>query len=475
MQVENTISNPPDVSGNKSRLRILVCKPRLAIQTIRLNRFIRCEPLEMEYLYTVLQHHDIYLLDGIVDRRNPVRMASKLKTQIVLFTSLITTVSDVLKTASRLKKLENPPLIFVGGPDAEVVPEHFYSRDVDGVFFANQLEGITLVMDRIMQSKPYQDVPGGAFPVNGKFKRNPSLPLDPRKIPRAKHFLLEQNPERYKIIYYKPCASIKTAFGCSGKCTFCFCTEMNGGTYGARPIEDVVDEIEEISVPNILILDDNFFTTRKRMLEFCEIIQKRKIQKEFIAIGNAHFMVQNPDIMVKLRNAGVKAVMVGFEFVTDRELEAIDKDSSVDDNNRTIEICRELDIDLFALFIVNPDWRHADFKRLAGYLKKNKIPFALFSTLTVFPGTRLARLNPETAPDMLNSWRFDLLRLHQKPGHMPAIMYYLWLFYLYMIPGMQFTSIRKFRQRYGVTGIIRHSFTGFLMGWEYLIKLLIWR
>jgi len=236
-----------------------------------------------------------------------------------------------------------------------------------------------------------------------------------------------------------------------------------------------VDEIEEISVPNILILDDNFFTTRKRMLEFCELIHRRKIEKEFIAIGNARFIVQNPDIMAKLRAAGVKAVMVGFEYVTNEELTAINKDSSVDDNDRTIEICRDLDIDLFALFIVNPDWRHADFKRLAAYIKMNKIPFALFSTLTVFPGTKLARLNPEQSPDMSKSWRFDLLRLHQKPRHMPALMYYLWLFYLYMIPGMQFTSIRKFRQRYGVAGIIRHSVTGFLMGWEYLIKLLIWR
>ncbi|MCU0371469.1 MAG: hypothetical protein MUC31_08640 [Bacteroidales bacterium] len=250
---------------------------------------------------------------------------------------------------------------------------------------------------------------------------------------------------------------------------------MNGGTYGARPMRDVVDEIEEISAPNILILDDNFFTTRKRMLEFCELIQKRIIKKEFIAIGNARFIVQNSDIMAKLRAAGVKAVMVGFEYVSDEELKAIDKDASVDDNNRTIEICRELDIDLFALFIVNPDWRHADFRRLATYIRKNKIPFALFSTLTVFPGTKLARLNPGLSPDMSKSWRFDLLRLHQKPAHMTTFMYYLWLFYLYMIPGMQFTSISKFRQRYGAAGIIRHSFTGFLMGWEYMIKLLIWR
>jgi len=429
----------------------------------------------MEYLYTILHHHDIYLLDGIIDHRDPVRMASKMKVQIVLFTSLITTVSGVLKTSSRLKKLQNPPLIFIGGPDAEVVPEHFFSENVDGVFFANQLEGITLVVDRIMHSKPYYDIPGGAFPVNGKFICNQSPPLNPEKIPRAIHFLLEQQPDRYKIIYYKPCASIKTAFGCSGRCTFCFCTEMNGGTYGASPMIDVVDEIEEISVPNILILDDNFFSTRKRMLEFCELIQRRNIKKEFIAIGNAHFIVQNTDIMVKLRDAGVKAVMVGFEYLNDGKLAAIDKDSSVADNNLTLEICRKLDIDLFALFIVDPDWRHTDFRRLAGYLKKNRIPFALFSTLTVFPGTRLARLHQGTPPDISRLWRFDLLRLHQKPQNMTVIMFYLWLFYLYMIPGMQFTSIRKFRQRYGVIGIIRHSVIGFFMGFEYLIKLLIWR
>ncbi len=475
MQADNKISEYPDAAVKNKRLRILICKPRLAIQTIRLNRFIRCEPLEMEYLYTALQHHDIYLLDGIVDRRDPVRLASKLKSQIVLFTSLITTVSVVLKTASRLKKLANPPLIFVGGPDAEVVPGHFYSKDMDGVFFANQLEGITRVIDRIVQSKPYHDVPGGAFPVSGKFILNPSPPLDPGKMPRPKHFLLEQNPDRYRIIYYKPCAAIKTGFGCSEKCTFCFCAEMNGGVYGARPMNDVVDEIEEITIQNIIILDDNFFVSRRRMLEFCELIQEREIKKEFIAIGNARFIVQNPDIMAKLRCAGVKAVMVGFEYVTDDQLAAIDKDSSVKDNNRVIGICRELDIDLFALFIVDPAWRHADFKRLAGYIKKNKIPFALFSTLTVFPGTKLARLHPDMSPDMSKSWRFDLLRLHQKPSHMSAMMFYLWLFYLYMIPGMQFTSIRKFRQRYGIQGIIRHLLTGFFMGWEYLIKLLIWR
>ncbi len=464
-----------DTLIKNDRLRILVCKPRLSIQTIRLNRFIRCEPLEMEYLYTVLQSHDIYLLDGIVDRRNPVRLASKLKSQVVLFTSFITNISTVLKTAACLKALANPPLIFVGGPHAEVVPSHFFSKDIDGVFFANQLEGIVSVIDRIQQKKPYQDVPGGAFPIDGEFVSNPSPPLDPLKLPKPRHFLLENFPERYKIIYYKPCAAIKTSFGCTGNCTFCFCTKMHGGTYGTRPIKDVVDEIEEISVRNIIILDDDFLIGKKRLLEFCDLIKNRKLKKEFIAIGNSRFIAQNKDVMSRLRQAGVSAMMVGFEFVTDEELNIFNKNAHVSDNNRTIEICQELDIDLFALFIINPNWRHADFRKLARYLRDNYLPFALFSTLTIFPGTELARLNTNLKINVSKWWRYDLLRLQQRPGHMSSLMYYLWMFYLYLIPGMRFTTLRKYRQRYGLFGIVRHAVTSFFMGLEYLVKLLIWR
>lgn len=250
---------------------------------------------------------------------------------------------------------------------------------------------------------------------------------------------------------------------------------MNGGTYGARPIKDVVDEIEEISVRHIFILDDNFLHNRQRLLDFCELIKQRGLDKEFIAIGNAEFVVRNPDVMSSLRDAGVKALMVGFEFVTNAELRAVQKNASLQDNDRTIEICRELDIDLFALFIIDPEWQHADFRRLAKYLRDHYIPFALFSTLTVFPGTELAKLHPDPQMEKTNGWRYDLLRLHQKPRHMSRFLFYLWLFYLYMIPGKKFATLQKYKQRYGVFGIINHSLKSFYTGLEYLVKLIIWK
>ncbi|MDX2442203.1 MAG: radical SAM protein [Bacteroidales bacterium] len=462
------------IASNKSQLNILVCKPRLAIQTIRMNRFIRCEPLELEYLNTVLGNHKLTLLDGIIDRRDPVKIASRCKAQIVLFTSLITTITEVLKIAGQLKQLDQPPLIFVGGPHAEVVPESFFSPHIDGIFFANQLEGIVKVVQHIQDNTPYHHVPGGVFRINNQMINNPSAPLDPLRMQRPKHTLLEKDPNRYRIIYYKPCATIKTSFGCMGKCTFCFCSEMHAGGYGARPMADVIDEIEEIPVNNILILDDNFLISRKRLLEFYELMKEKKLKKKFIAIGNARFIAENPDVMEKLKSVGLNAMMVGFEFVSNEELQEVHKDATINDNMRTIQVCKNLDIDLFALFIINPDWTHADFRKLAAYLKENEIPFALYSTLTVFPGTKMAKNGAAYESDPNKWWRYDLLRLHKKPLHMSKLAFYLWLFYLYMVPGMKFTTLKKHRLRYGNWGVIKHAITSFFMGMEYMVKLLIW-
>jgi len=69
----------------------------------------------------------------------------------------------------------------------------------------------------------------------------------------------------------------------------------------------------------------------------------------------------------------------------------------------------------------------------------------------------------------------DLLRLHQKPRHMSRFMFYLWLFYLYMIPGKRFATLRKFKHQYGAVGIINHALKSLYTGLEFMIKLVIWR
>jgi hopanoid C-3 methylase len=460
-----------------TRLSILAYKPRPERQTIGMERMITSEPLELEYLDTVLQDHDVTLLDGMVDHRDPVHLAGEVRAELVLVTSFITNIHTVLEIAARLRKLPRPPRLFVGGPHAEVMPEHFYGDGVDGVFFADQLQAIAEVARRCAAGEPYDDVGGAAFPHDGEFVRNETAATDMAALPIPRRRLFEAAPHRYYYLYYDRCASVKTAFGCNERCTFCFCTKMHGGRYGARPMDRVMDEIATIETRNIFLLDDNFLTSPARVREFCAGVRERGFHErhEFIAYGGAHFITAHPDVMAELRQAGVTGIIVGFESIFDDELEGWNKSSRASDNDRAVEICQQLDIELFALFIVDPNWTPEQFQALAGYVRSRQLTFATFSTFTVYPGTDAAKQLQVPQPTNPEWWRYDLLRLHQRPRHMSRLRYYLWMMYLYMLPSFTARGRRALRRRYGGWGLIKAGFHSWVVGLEFLIKLLLWR
>jgi radical SAM superfamily enzyme YgiQ (UPF0313 family) len=468
-------------------LRVLAVRPPPAPQTIRMDRAMCCEPLELEYLYTVLSDpgrgplHTVALWDGLIEREDPVSRARALGSEVVLFTAHITTIPSVLDMARAMKKdLQPPPKIFVGGVHAEVLPEHLFDPAIDGVLFADALEGIASLLDRMARGRPWSELPGCAFPTaDGTWRKNPGPLLDPAALPAPQRPLLATHGARYNTMYFRPCASVKTAFGCPGPCTFCFCARMHGGGYGPRPIGDVVEEIAGLEAPCVFIVDDNFLTSPERVQEFCVAMASRGVDKRLIAYGTADFVARHPDHMAALREVGLEALIVGFEFVTDGELEAVRKRARASDNEAAIARCRELDIELFSLFMADPAWRHRDFFRMVRWIVRQGLCFATFSTLTVLPGTTMARQRAAAQdaplPPADELWRYDLLRLHQPPAHMSPRAYYLWLFGLYMLPGLRPRTGWTILRRYGPWGGLCFVVESVWTGLEFLGKLWRWR
>jgi len=165
---------------------------------------------------------------------------------------------------------------------------------------------------------------------------------------------------------------------------------------------------------------------------------------------------------------------VGFEYISDHDLQAVNKKASAGDNDLTVKICAALDIDLFALFICDPDWKHAGFLKLAKYVRKSKIQFATFSTPTVLPNTDDA-IQRKSLFDPKELWRYDLLRLHQKPKYISKLSYYLWLYFLYLIPLYKLSTLRMLLRRYGWKKGLKVSLKSVYFGALYFIKILIWK
>ncbi|MBW8330809.1 MAG: radical SAM protein [Prolixibacteraceae bacterium] len=453
-------------------MNILLYTPPVPKQSIRMDYLISCEPLELEYLYTVLEeNHSVFFLEK-GGEQSLFKMIAANQIAMLCISCYITHTPYVLLLVQKLKRKFPELYIAVGGVSAEVVPEHFFSPFIDVVVFGNQLSVIRTIADSISGKRMPDLVEGAAFRSNG-FKMQPVV-SDNRNVSAPKRILFDKYPERYHYLYFKACASLKTASGCPGKCSFCYCRKMNGGFYSARPIAEVVDEIEGMSAENIFIVDDTFLTGAKRLETFCDELEKRKIRKKFIAYGTAHFISGHPELIARLKNNGLSALIVGFEYITNSGLQAVNKGATIGDNDDTIAICRQLNIELFALFICDTDWHHRDFWQLASYLRKNKIRFATFSTPTIFPKTDDA-IQQNTVFDIKLLWRYDLLRLHCTPKYISAFSYYLWLFFLYLVPAMSFSSLRHLLSRYGfwrgMGTIVQSSWFGAV----YFIKLIIWK
>jgi len=453
-------------------MKILLYTPPVPKQSIDAEYLITCEPLELEYLYTVLSpKHSVYLLEKGSKRL----LVYKIKTKQILMLCIscyITHTPFVLSLAKELKSIFPFLYITVGGVHAEVAPEHYFSPFIDAIIYGNHLTAISTIANSISAGTQPENIDGAAFKTEN-FQVIP-VRTNIQELPIPNRVLFNHHPEKYYYMYFRSCSSIKTSIGCPGKCTFCFCRKMNNGHFQMRPINQVINEIEQITSENIFILDDNFLTSNARLEQFCTALETKNIKKKYIIYGTAHFVANHPEIMKRLKKNGVSALIVGFESICSESLAQMNKEGSTNDNDATIAICKQLKIELFALFICDTNWHHRDFRSLATYIKKNEIRFATFSTSTIFPKTDVA-IAQNTVFDIQLLWRYDLLRLHSKPENISVIAYYFWLFYLYSIPFMSFSSFKHILKCYGFWEGIKVAIKSSTFGIIYLIKLLIWK
>ncbi len=73
----------------------------------------------------------------------------------------------------------------------------------------------------------------------------------------------------------------------------------------------------------------------------------------------------------------------------DADLKLIRKGSTVENNLSAVRILKELDIDIWPMFLVRPEFDRNDFAALRKYCLGLDLPFIGFSVLTPLPGTDL--------------------------------------------------------------------------------------
>ncbi len=417
------------------KLRILLYRPEDPAGSLGLAHFIRCDPLELASAAALIdRRHEVRIFDAFFDRDIAGELRS-FKPHIVGTSCYINGVNQVGNFLAVVRGIVPDALTVVGGVHAACNPDDFLTARPDIIVRGEGATGFGAVVEAYASGgkASLAGLPGTSQFIEERFEHSPHRPWpDPDQIPFPRRELYKRHWPRYYYAFHDPCGLMKTSYGCPYRCSFCYCWKITGGVYRSRSAESVVEELQRVWFPEIYLVDDDFFLEPDRLVEIRDRIVAKKIRKGYFAYGRADFIASHPEIIRMWSDIGLKAVVVGVESISPRDLAYYRKGLQEDQNARAFEVLRKARVDVYASFILGPDWTESNFAELRAYLIRHQIYYCILQPLMPLPGTDIwAEWKDRVILDRDHHELWDISHLCL-PGSMPMADYYREMAKLYI-------------------------------------------
>ncbi|MDO4509723.1 MAG: radical SAM protein [Lachnospiraceae bacterium] len=249
----------------------------------------------------------------------------------------------------------------------------------------------------IRDNSGFKDVKGITYLNNGEIISNPDMPYieDLDDIPFAAELIKKYlTVEEY---FFAPAAfpevQMFSGRGCMARCNFCVYPQtMHGHKYRLRSPQNVVDEFEYIAknlpqVKEVVFEDDTFTIKKDRVIEICDLLIERGLNKRFRWLCNARVNL-DLETMKKMKQAGCHLIIPGIESANQQILNNIKKGTTVNQVVEYVANAKKAGLLVHACYMVgnNGETPQTMQETLNLALKLNT-DTAQFYPLLPFPGT----------------------------------------------------------------------------------------
>jgi radical SAM superfamily enzyme YgiQ (UPF0313 family) len=378
--------NPPN-SGKS------IPEEKYGIDSIK--QIFRGEPLALEVLAGNLRDFEVRIVDLKAAPDSLPQVLSEFRPDIAGITGVTCEANSVLKLATEIKESCGAKIV-VGGIHASNDPEFFNRPQIDFVAVGLGKASFRELVLALGEGQKDIRIPGLAATSPGR-----PLRYVPRQFSCAD--LADDIPPAYDLVkqyranYYLSSLQLDmgfvvTAFGCPFNCSFCCISGLTGGRYLTHNTDSVIRDIKMLGdIPVVRLLDANTFGDPEHARRLCTAIQAAGIKKHFLADVRSDTVVKYPDLMQQWKDAGLRAVIIGFEEISDEGLKKMNKANLAAINTESISILHDIGITIIGDFIVSPDYKEADFDRLGKYISENSVDLPMITVMTPLPGTKLHR------------------------------------------------------------------------------------
>jgi radical SAM superfamily enzyme YgiQ (UPF0313 family) len=220
------------------------------------------------------------LVDMTLEKRDIGHFLQKYRPRMVCVTGYITNVPEMKRICREAKRFDPSCATVAGGVHVEVLPEDLMDAAVDFRVVRNAVSVFPRLVEHVLGRGL---IPAG---VLGTWDLPTLDTLPPYEFAWVRPGRVDRPyRDRYFYIFHDRVALVKSAFGCPFTCNFCFCRQITGDRFHARPVEDVLDELSEIEQTEIYIVDDDFLVSRARIEAFCDGLEHRGIRKHYLCMA----------------------------------------------------------------------------------------------------------------------------------------------------------------------------------------------
>lgn len=348
--------------------------------------------------------HEIRFLDAPAKQMDEAQSLSAIMQEagdtklFVYDTSTPSIKSDVAFAVSVKERFPDSFALLVGTHPSACPEETLsYSPHVDAIAFGEFDETVLELANALESGSDITQVRGLCLNgVNG-CKRTPLMPamknLD--EIPFASEFIHKYlNPRDYFFAAATyPSIQIFTARGCPFSCNFCVYPQtMHGHAFRSRSAENIVAEFEYIAanfpeVHEVVIEDDTFTATKKRVLEICKLLVERGVNKRLRWLCNARVNLDY-ETMKAMKEAGCRLIIPGIESGSQQILDNISKGTKVEQFQEYVDNAKKAGLLIHACYMVgNQGETKETMQQTLELALKLNTDTAQFFPLIPYPGT----------------------------------------------------------------------------------------
>lgn len=289
-------------------------------------------PLNLIYLATYIRDkHEVEIYDRNINANDKdfLSFLEDYNPDIVGFTSMTSLMlHDLIHLGKIIKELRTNIIIIVGGTHATIEPDSLLDEPyVDYIIRGEGEETLLEFCDTFEKDKKkLRDLKN----INNNPLR-PLMDINNLKIPDYSLIDIKKYDHFYVIL----------SRGCIGNCTFCSNHKMwgkNGNSFVRmfsveKSIETLKNLIDKYKINNFSLMDDNFLNYKERVRKICNYLEGKRLN--FFCFGRADCI--NDEILSYLKKAGCHTIQIGIESGSQRVLDFLNKNTTVEQNEEAIK------------------------------------------------------------------------------------------------------------------------------------------